>query len=381
MKRVLRNLAASFLAALVALVLPLRAQEPAAFKKEEIEQLVAPIALYPDALVAQVLMASTYPLEVVQAARWSKSNPELKDKALQDALEKQHWDPSVKSLTAFPGTLAMMSERLDWTQKLGDAFLAQQKEVLAAVQQLRSRAQAAGNLKSTKEQKVTVEQQEGTTVIKIEPTDPQVVYVPTYNSTVVYGPWPYPAYPPYYWPPPVYYAPGTVFFGFTIGIAIGAGWGGCNWHGGNVYVDHRTYNNFNRTDIKTGDWQHRPEHRKGVEYRDPGSRQKYGGGQRPGVDSRESFRGRADQGRQDIARAGPADMDRDRAGGDRAGGPDVGDRQRDAGGARDRAGARQPDAFDGVGRGADTRNFSSRGASSRASSASFGRAGGGGRRR
>jgi hypothetical protein len=381
MKRVLRSLAAGFLAALMALALPLRAQDPAAFKKEEIEQLVAPIALYPDALVAQVLMASTYPLEVVQAARWSKDNPELKDKALQDALEKQPWDPSVKSLTAFPGTLAMMSDRLDWTQKLGDAFLAQQKEVLAAVQQLRSRAQAAGNLKTTTEQKVTTEQQDGTTVIKIEPTDPQVVYVPTYNSTVVYGPWPYPAYPPYYWPPPVYYPPGTVFFGFTIGIAIGAGWGGCNWGGGNVYIDHHTYNNFNKTDIKTGDWQHRPEHRKGVEYRDPGSRQKYGGGQRPGVDSRESFRGRAEQGRQDIARAGPAGMDRDRAGGDRAGGPDVGDRQRDATGARDRAGARQPDAFHGVGRGADTRNFSSRGASSRASAGSFGRAGGGGRRR
>ena len=371
------------LAVMVALSLPLRAQEPAAFKKEEIEQLVAPIALYPDALVAQVLMASTYPLEVVQAARWSKANPELKDKALQDALEKQPWDPSVKSLTAFPGTLAMMSERLDWTQKLGDAFLAQQKEVLAAVQQLRSRAQAAGNLKSTKEQKVTTEQQNGTTVIKIEPADPQVVYVPAYNSTVVYWPWPYPAYPPYYWPPPVYYPPGTVFFGFTVGIAIGAAWGGCHWGGGNVYIDHRTYNNFNRTDIKTGDWQHKPEHRRGVEYRDQGSRQKYGGGQRPGVDSRESFRGRAEQGRQDIARAGPADMDRDRASGDRAGGRDVGagDRQRDVGGAPDRVGGREADAFDGIGRGGQTRDFSSRGASSRASAAGHARAGGGGRRR
>lgn len=361
MKRTLSNISAWALAAVVALSLPLRAQEPAAFKKEEIEQLVAPIALYPDALVAQVLMASTYPLEVVQAARWSKANPELKDTALQDALEKQPWDPSVKSLTAFPGTLAMMSERLDWTQKLGDAFLAQQKEVLAAVQQLRSRAQAAGNLTSTKEQKISTEQQNGTTVIKIEPTDPQVVYVPTYNTTVVYGPWPYPAYPPYYWPPPVYYPPGTVFFGFTIGIAIGAGWGGCNWHGGNVYVDHRTYNNFNRTDIKTGDWQHRPEHRKGVEYRDQGSRQKYGS-QRPGVDTRESYRGRAEQGRQDIARAGPEGLDRDRAG-------------------ADRAGSRQPDAFDGVGSGSQTRDFSSRGASSRASAANISRGGGGGRRR
>ena len=357
-----------------------RAQDPAqtaSFKKEEIEQLVAPIALYPDALVAQVLMASTYPLEVVQAARWSKANPELKDKALQDALEKQPWDPSVKSLTAFPGTLAMMSDRLDWTQKLGDAFLAQQKEVLAAVQQLRSRAQAAGNLKSTQEQKVATEQQDGTTVIKIEPADPQVVYVPTYNTTVVYGPWPYPAYPPYYWPPPVYYPPGTVFFGFTVGIAIGAAWGGCHWGGGNVYIDHRTYNNFNRTDIKTGDWQHRPEHRKGVEYRDPGSRQKYGG-QRSGVDTREAYRGRAEAGRQDIARGGADQLNRDS-------GP--GDRQRDVAGARDRApsadrgGGRQPDAFDGIGRGGQTRDYSNRGASSRASAGGHARAGGGGGRR
>ncbi|HSC96488.1 MAG TPA: DUF3300 domain-containing protein [Burkholderiales bacterium] len=387
MKRVLRILATGFLAVLVAFASPLRAQEPAAFKKEEIEQLVAPIALYPDALVAQILMASTYPLEIVQAARWSKANPGLKDQALQDALEKQPWDPSVKSLTAFPGTLTMMNEKLDWTQRLGDAFLAQQKEVMAAVQQLRARAHAAGNLKSSKEQKVMVEQLDGTTVIKIEPASPQVVYVPTYDPVVVYGPWPYPPYPPYYYYPPGY-APGAVFFSFTVGIAIGAGWGGCNWHGGNVYIDHRTYNNFNRTDIKTGDWQHKPEHRKGVEYRDPGSRQKYSG-QRPGVDTREAYRGRAEQGRQDIARTGPESLERDR-GSDRSGGRDAGagDRQRDAAGARDRAGGlgdgaggRQPDAFDGVGRGGQTRDFSSRGASSRASAASVGRAGGGGRRR
>ena len=184
----------------LALMLPAAvAQESgksAQFKTEEIEALVAPIALYPEALVAQVLMASTYTLEVVEAARWSKANPNLKDKALQDALEKQKWDPSVKSLAAFPTTLAMMNEKLDWTQKLGDAFLGQQKEVMAAVQRLRTKAQAAGNLKSSKEQTVTTEQQGGTTVIKIEPADPQVVYVPTYNPTVVYGPWPYPAYPP-----------------------------------------------------------------------------------------------------------------------------------------------------------------------------------------
>src|SRR5688572_18995296 len=157
------------------------AQDPAPFKKEEIEQMVAPIALYPDSLVAQILMASTYPLEVVEAARWVKSNPNVKDKALEDAMAQQTWDPSVKSLAAFPQVLNMMSEKIDMTQKLGDAFLGQQKEVLAAVQRLRSKAQAAGNLKSGQEQTVTTAQEGGTTVIKIEPTQPQTVYVPTYN--------------------------------------------------------------------------------------------------------------------------------------------------------------------------------------------------------
>src|SRR5688572_24698717 len=148
------------------------------FKAEELEQLTAPIALYPDSLVAQVLMASTYPLEVVEAARWSRANPSLKDKALQDALEKQKWDPSVKSLTAFPTILQMLNEKLDMTQKLGDAFLAQPKDVMDAVQRLRAKAQAAGNLKSSKEQTVSSEQQGTSTVIKIEPADPSVVYVP-----------------------------------------------------------------------------------------------------------------------------------------------------------------------------------------------------------
>jgi hypothetical protein len=222
------NFAAWCLAALAALAVPLHAQQPApplqvspdlvapqqkaaasqqaaaAFSKEQIEQLVAPIALYPDALVAQVLMASTYPLEVVQAARWSKENPKVTGKALEDAMQKQPWDPSVKSLAATPQVLAMMNDKLDWTQKLGDAFLAQQKEVMDSVQRLRSKALAAGNLKSGKEQKVTTEQEGNTTIVKIEPANPEVVYVPVYNPAVIYGPWPYPAYPPYYYyPPPV----------------------------------------------------------------------------------------------------------------------------------------------------------------------------------
>ena len=358
------------------------AAQPAPFKKEEIEQLVAPIALYPDALVAQILMASTYPLEVVSAARWSKANPNVKDKALEDAMQKQTWDPSVKSLAAFPSVLAMLNDKLDMTQKLGDAFLGQQKEVMAAIQGLRAKAEKAGNLKSGKEQKVTTEQEGGTTVIKIEPADPQVVYVPTYNPTVVYGPWPYPAYPPYYYYPPGYSA-GSVFFAFTIGVVVGnAMWGGCHWGGGNVYINHNTYNNFNKTDIKTGDWQHKPEHRKGAQYRDQASQQKYGGGQRAGADSREQFRGRAEQGRQEIARGDADSFKRDGGAGDRAGG--AGDRGAGVGdrsaGAADRGGSRQAGGYDGIGSGGQTRAQSNRGASSRASASGGARAGGGGGR-
>src|SRR6185369_1475371 len=268
------------------------AQGAPAFKKEEIEQLVAPIALYPDSLVAQILMASTYPLEVVEAARWSKANSSLKGKALEDALQQQAWDASVKSLTAFPQVLAQMNEKLDVTQKLGDAFLAQQKEVLDAVQRLRAKADAAGNLKSGKEQTVSKAQEGGTTIIKIEPTDPQTVYVPTY-SPAVYGAWPYPAYPPYYYP----YPPGAGLFAFGVGLAIGGAlWGGVGWGGGSVNVNVNKYNNFNKTNISNGNWNHAAEHRKGAGYRDSASQQKFGGRQGQGAQSREQFRGRAEAG-------------------------------------------------------------------------------------
>lgn len=393
-----RLVAACSAAALVLLPPAVHAQAPAlptvsqnqaqsaAFRMEEIEQLVAPIALYPDALIAQILMASTYPLEVVTAARWAKANPGIKDKALEDAMQQQPWDPSVKSLTAFPQVLQMMNEKLDMTQKLGDAFLAQQKDVLDAVQRLRARADQAGNLKSGKEQTVIKAEEGGQTVIKIEPANPQMLYVPTYDPALVYGVWPYPAYPPYYYYPPSYYYPpgygyaaGAAFWGFTAGVIIGSAlWGGCNWGGGGVYINHHNYNNFNRTNVKGGDWQHRPEHRKGVGYRDAGSQQRFGGGQRAGVDSREQFRGRADQGRQDIARGG-ADSFKGRGGADRA--ASMGNR----GGIGDRgspgAGARNVGGFSGVGGGgAQTRDVSNRGAASRSSAASTSRAGGGGAR-
>ena len=311
------------------------------FKPEELEALVAPIALYPDALLAQVLMASTYPLEIVEAARWSKAHPELKGDALQAEAQKQSWDPSVKSLAAFPTVLQMMSDKLDMTQKLGDAFLAQQKDVMDAVQRLRAKALAAGNLKSGKELTYTSQKDGDQTIIIIESTQPDVVYVPAY-SPVVYGPWPYPMYPPYYYPPPPGYAPGGIFFGFTVGIIIGGGWAHPAWHTGGVVINVNNYNRVNHTNINNPNWQHSPEHRKGVQYRDQASRDKFGQGQRAGADSREAFRGRAEAGQRDISRGGAEGF-----------------------GGADRSADRGGGAFDGVGRGGESRNFSDRGAASR----------------
>jgi uncharacterized membrane protein YgcG len=317
-KKVITKMLVALLAILLALPQGLMAQDAGAvpvFKQEELDQLIAPVALYPDDLLAEVFMASTYPLEVVQAARWAKANSKLKDDQLTKALEQQPWDPSVKALVNFPQTLQMMNEKLDWTQKLGDAFLAQQKQVMDTVQNLRRKADAQGNLKTTQEQKIVIEQQ--TQVIKIEPANPQVIYVPTYNPTIVYGPWWYPAYPPYYWYPPGYIVgPAFVFAaGVAVGVAWGYAWGGCNWAHGNVYVNvNRNINinnNINRNNYMNrpgqggqGEWQHDPDHRKGVTYRDQGTAQKYNKGQAANTQAREAFRGRADAGRQDLAREG-----------------------------------------------------------------------------
>jgi hypothetical protein len=386
------------------------------FKQEELDQILAPIALYPDSLVAQILMASTYPLEVVQADRFAKQNASLKGEALTKALESQSWDPSVKSLVNFPQVLTMMSEKLEWTQKLGDAFLAQQKPVMDTIQSLRAKAQAAGNLKTTKEQTVIVEEK----IIKIEPASPQVVYVPSYNPTVVYGAWPYPTYPPYSYYPPGYVA--TSMFAFGAGVAMGAAWGyawgNSNWRGGDVDIDvnrnTNINNNINRSNYRQnvaangkGNWQHNAEHRKGVAYRDQGTAQKFNrASTSEAVKSREDFRGRTDGGRQDLARGGAGD----RAGaGDRGGAGQLGGGNRpatadrggagqlgggaDRGGAGSRGGASQlgggggadrggsgsrGGAFQGVDRGGSSaRSASQRGSASRSGGGGGGRSGGG----
>jgi Protein of unknown function (DUF3300) len=367
---------------------------------QQIEQLVAPIALYPDSLLAQALMASTYPLEVVEAARWVKANPKVTGQALEQAMQQQSWDASVKSLTAFPQTLEMMDAELDWTTQLGNAFLAQQADVMNAVQVLRQRAQAAGNLASNEQQKVVVEQNPAGSqpqTIIIEPASPQIVYVPTYNPTVVYGPWPYRAYPPVYWYPPGYAATASII-SFGVGLAVGSAlWGGCNWGRSDVNINVNQYNSFNRTNISSNSWQHNSVHRKGVQYRDQSVRDRYGKNDPAGAKARESFRGRAEQGREQIARG---DADRFKGAGDRPGGG--GQRQT---GARSEArpGGREParkpgsggakaaqrpstaqrggGAFAGVGNGGEVKQQASRGRSSRAHSASLGgggRGGGGG---
>ena len=390
----------------------------ATFTGEQLEQVAAPVALYPDPLLAQVLMASTYPLEIVQAARFVKDNPNLKGDQLDEKLRDQTWDDSVKSLVAFPQVLALMDQKLDWVQKLGDAVLGQQKELMDAIQRLRARAQKEGNLKSTSEQTVTVApaaaapppappapgqpppqtvvvQQPPAQVITIEPANPQVVYVPAYNPTVVYGAWPYPAYPPAY-PYPPGYAFGAAALSFGVGMAVGAAvWGNCNWGGGNVDVDVNKNANFsknvNRSDVASqrtqraqqgqagnrSQWQHNPENRRGVQYRDQGTQQKYNRGSNPqATQSREDFRGRADQGRQDLSRGGADSRGSGSQGRDRAqtSGGSQG-RDQTGGGGRGSSGGREAGGFQGMGGGSDVRDASNRGQSSRQS---IGASGGGG---
>jgi hypothetical protein len=390
----------------------------ATFTGEQLEQVAAPVALYPDPLLAQVLMASTYPLEIVQAARFVKDNPNLKGDQLDEKLKDQTWDDSVKSLVVFPQVLALMDQKLDWVQKLGDAVLGQQKELMDAIQRLRARAQKEGNLKSTSEQTVTVApaaaapppappapgqpppqtvvvQQPPAQVITIEPANPQVVYVPAYNPTVVYGAWPYPAYPPAY-PYPPGYAFGAAALSFGVGMAVGAAvWGNCNWGGGNVDVDVNKNANFsknvNRSDVASqrtqraqqgqagnrSQWQHNPENRRGVQYRDQGTQQKYNRGSNPqAAQSREAFRGRAEQGRQDLSRGGADSRGGGSQGRDRAqtGGGFQG-RDQTGGGGRGSSGGREAGAFQGMSGGSNVRDASNRGQSSRQS---IGAGGGGG---
>ncbi|MEM5787594.1 MAG: DUF3300 domain-containing protein [Syntrophobacteraceae bacterium] len=233
----------------------------AGFTEEELDQMLAPIALYPDSLLAQVLVAATYPEQIAEADQWAKANSGLQGDRVNDALDRMEWDLSVKALVPFPKVLEMMHHKRDWTLKLGEAFLAQEAEVMDSVQKLRSRAHAHGSLKSTSQQKVVVKGQS----IEILPANPQVVYVPAYNPVVVYGPWWYPSYPPYAWSPyypsyvydPYYSVPGFIAvgaLGFAAAITVGSfwhrGWGRWDWGRRDVVVNVNRTININRTNIR-----------------------------------------------------------------------------------------------------------------------------------
>ena len=346
------------------------------FRQEELDQMLAPIALYPDSLLAQILMAATYPLEVVEADRWAKANRNLRGDQLNDALDQKDWDASVKALVPFSQVLSMMDERLEWTQKLGDAFLDQQDQVMDTVQGLRARAQAAGNLKDTEEQRVIAEEGD----IQIEPAQPEMVYVPAYDPTVIYGPWWYPAFPPLFFLPP----PGVVIgfhggIGFGRGIAVGRTWGYAwgHWDWRNHYINVNINRNINinrdvnvtRTNVQTTRWQHDASHRKGVSYRNETTRERYVQPAR-GTETRRDFRGFEQQtrypeppvtARQDLAKArgGQAPVTKG-FGGSGQRGADL---------------SKNKSAFGGVGQGSEVRMQSNRGFQSRQSMSSKGTGG------
>ena len=368
------------------------------FDAAHLEQMAAPVALYPDSLLMQLLMAATYPLEIVEAARWVKDNPKVTGDAIDAAIKEQDWDPSVKSLCRVPDVLTKMNENLDWTRDLGDAFLGQQTELLDAVQRLRQKAKEAGHLKSTKEQTVTV-QEDKTIIIKESSTE--VIYVPSYNPTVVYGP---------AWPPPVYYAPmyvyppGAAFFTFSIGFAMGAAmWGGCNWGWGHSDVDINVnnYNNFNRnTNINSGNtnigsgntnvgagntnrgsgntnvgagntsagggkqkWEHNPEHRKGVNYKSADTAQRFGGSGTSNRVSSSEARGYSDRG----GAAGNRPSTSDRGGRNTGAGASTANRGGGGGPSASTAnrGGSRDSAFSGSNNASFDRAASQRGSSSR----------------
>ncbi len=295
-------------------------QQVVKIPNEQLDSLVAPIALYPDPLLAQTLVASTYPLEVIQLHQWLGQNKSLKDKALADTVQKQGWDPSIQAMAAFPDLVKQLAENIKWTADLGNAFLAQQSDVMDAVQRMRVKAKNNGNLKTTEQQKVETKVVESKSVVVIEPAKTEVVYVPSYNPTVVYGAPAYP-YPPISYPPPGYYAAGMAL-SFGVGVAMGAAWGsgGWGWNSGwggnnnvyvnqnNTFINNSNRQNYNRQDINRpsqqpsrggNTWQHDPQHRGGAPYGNRDTASKFGGTARG-----DSMANRQATARQNINRSG-----------------------------------------------------------------------------
>ncbi len=376
---------------------------------DQLDSLVSPIALYPDPLLAQVLAASTYPLEIVQLQQWLIKNKNLKDKALADAAAKQPWDSSIQAMAALPDLVKRLADDVQWTTDLGNAFLAQQSDVMDAVQRMRAKAKDTGNLKSNEQMKVETQVVENKSVVVIQQSSPEVVYVPSYNPTVVYGPPVYP-YPPVSYPPPGYYAAGMAI-SFGVGVAMGAAWGGgwgnCGW-GGNNDVTINNNNNFNRntnvnggnrnTSVGSGNrgggsggnWQHNPQHRGGAPYSDRSTANKFGGtarGDSMGNRQADARQRQQQSGAGNRASGGAGDRGSNRAGGSDRGGNRSGSMDSNRGGGGDRVGNRSVSSGSGGGSkgafggssggGSSARASSSRGASSMGGS----RGGGGGRRR
>ncbi|HSZ62984.1 MAG TPA: DUF3300 domain-containing protein [Terriglobales bacterium] len=389
-------------------------EQAATIPPGELDSLVAPIALYPDPLLSQTLVAATYPLEIIQLQQWLGKNSNLKDQALADAVKKQDWDPSIQSMAALPDLVKQLADNIKWTTDLGNAFLAQQSDVMDAVQRMRKKAKDGGNLKSSEQQKVETKVVESKQVIVIEQASPEVIYVPSYNPTVVYGAPVYP-YPPIAYPPPGYYAAGMAI-SFGIGIAMGAAWGGggwgynCGW-GGNNNITINNNNNFvrnsNRQNVSNrngGTWQHNPQHRGGAPYSNRATAGKYGGTARGDSMSTRQANARQNQGQrgglQQAADRSSMGNSRDRsangrdtgnrggngagsnAGSNRGAGDRVGNRSTSGSG-----GSRNSGAFGGASGGSSgksARASSSRGSSSMGGGggrSGGGRSGGGGRRR
>jgi hypothetical protein len=253
------------------------------YSAAELDQMLAPVALYPDELLSQVLMAATYPLEVVQAARWSRANPGLQGDEAVQAVDGEDWDPSVKSLVAFPNILESMDQNLEWTQRLGEAFLADQDAVMASVQRLRRAAMDQGYLSSTDEMVVTRDGAD----IAIDPPSPEMVYVPYYDPRVVYGNWWWPANPPVYWAPWSGYRVGSYGFGWSLGVPVGVNFffGDFDWRRHRVHVDRRPFyfhdRNHRPITVRNGEWRWDPHHRRDVPFRNPVARQEYGNARAP----------------------------------------------------------------------------------------------------
>ncbi len=266
---------------------------------DQLDDLVAPIALYPDELVSQVLVASTYPLEVVQAFQWMAKNPGLTGPALTQAAQQQGWDASVQALVVFPDVVKRLNDDITWTTNLGNAFLAQQQDVMDAVQRMRAKAAQAGKLQSTPQLNVTQTTANGAPIYEIEPVNPDVIYVPVYDPVWIWGPAAWYPYPHWWWPPRSFVGAGF-YFGFGPAINVGFffgggwhGWGGWGWHPGwgnrTVVVNNtfiHTYN-FNTTHITnvhgSSVWQHDPAHRAGVPYSQPALNNRYRGDVRQNV--------------------------------------------------------------------------------------------------